>query len=322
MLTRLAAILTALALMLPVTAPAVEPVPSKPTITKTFAVADLVIPIPDVGDDPGPISVRGQHAAVTDGADKLMKLVTCLIRPNSWAAMGGQGTVEFFSTGHVLVVKNSAEVVTEVADLLQAMRRLQDVSVVTEVRLVTVPAGFCKRVGVNRDGGAGLTEREVKRVPGSRAVGPRSKRHAIAEGNDLRQPDRDHPRRRTAHVRHERRGGQGEGAAGSRPEAEVGRSRRHAHAVRPRLGRPEVHQPPGESVADIRGRGCGTGPRHLDDPAGLRGRIAAVNRFPSRSSSKRPNFRTQSIVKTVVVPDGGTVVLGGWNETTRSAPCR
>ena len=289
MRTRLAAVLTTLALMFPVTAPAAEPVPSKPTITKTFAVADLVIPIPDFGDDPGPINVRGQHAAVTDGADKLMKLVTCLIRPNSWAAMGGPGTVEFFSTGHVLVVKNSAEVVTEVADLLQAMRRLQDVSVVTEVRLVTVPAGFCKRVGVNRDGGAGLTEREVKLF----LEAAQSDR----EANVMQFPKVTTFDNQTATIRD----GEQRMFATS---VEVVKVKGQTVLVPKQksvdlgdtltlCGRVSVDRKFVNLQANlsrtIRGRGCGNGPRHLDGPAASSRADRAASRSPSRSSSKRPN---------------------------------
>jgi Flp pilus assembly secretin CpaC len=70
--------------------------------------------------------------------DVLIKLIQNSIAPPSWAAMGGHGTVEYMPIGHALVVCQTADVHEQVAELLDALRRLQDVQVVMEVRVLTV----------------------------------------------------------------------------------------------------------------------------------------------------------------------------------------
>ena len=76
--------------------------------------------------------------------------------------MGGAGKAEFFDIGSVLVVTNTPDVIAEVADLLEALRRLQDTSFSTEVRLLKFPAGFCEQIGLKRDANLCLTELELR----------------------------------------------------------------------------------------------------------------------------------------------------------------
>jgi hypothetical protein len=71
-----------------------------------------------------------------------MKLVKGMVRPYTWDELGGTGTLSFYEIGGALVVKNSPEVVAEVRDLLDSLRRLQEKSIAVECRLLSVPAGF------------------------------------------------------------------------------------------------------------------------------------------------------------------------------------
>jgi general secretion pathway protein D len=75
-----------------------------------------------------------------------MELIRDTVAPSSWAEAGGSGTMEFFPLGLALVVYNSPAVQEEVAQLLAALRRLQDVEVAVEMRLVTVPDSFFERI--------------------------------------------------------------------------------------------------------------------------------------------------------------------------------
>jgi hypothetical protein len=115
---------------------AAEP-PKPPTITKVFSVADLVIPIPDR------VQVGGRSApepAEPLLAEPLIALITEKVRPRSWDQAGGCGRIEFSENGYTLSVTNTPDAVAEVADLIEALRRLQDVSVAFGVRVLTVPA--------------------------------------------------------------------------------------------------------------------------------------------------------------------------------------
>ncbi len=138
--------------------PAAEPTPPKPLVTKVFSVAELVIPIPDFAL---PAQEPARNApTLADNAEKLVKMVTSLVRPSSWDIRGGAGKAEFFDIGCTLVVTNTAEVVEEVAKLLESLSQLQDTSIVTEVRVLKMPAWACEKLGLKtRD--VALTEQEL-----------------------------------------------------------------------------------------------------------------------------------------------------------------
>lgn len=89
-------------------------------------------------------------------ADGLVKAITSTVRPATWQGAGGSGQIAFHPVGHCLVVHNTPEVVAEIETLLATMRKAQDQNVVVECRLVSVPAGFAERVGI--DFAAGKTE--------------------------------------------------------------------------------------------------------------------------------------------------------------------
>ncbi len=91
-------------------------------------------------------------ANVVDGNTKheqLIKLITSMVRPYSWDGHGGNGKVEFFDIGSALVVNQTADVITEVQDLLEALRRLQDLAIAVEIRIVSLSESFFERMGVD-----------------------------------------------------------------------------------------------------------------------------------------------------------------------------
>jgi type II secretory pathway component GspD/PulD (secretin) len=81
--------------------------------------------------------------------DVLIKLITNSVEPQSWASMGGRGTIEFFPLGMALVINQTPDIQEQVAELLQALRRLQDQEVAIEVRFITVAESFYERIGLN-----------------------------------------------------------------------------------------------------------------------------------------------------------------------------
>ncbi len=81
--------------------------------------------------------------------EQLMKLVTGMVRPFSWDGQGGPGRIEYFNIGMALVVNQTADVIREVQDLLEALRRLQDLAVAVEVRIISLSETWFERMGVD-----------------------------------------------------------------------------------------------------------------------------------------------------------------------------
>lgn len=93
-----------------------------------------------------PVAMSPQRAQY---ADQLKKLITGMIRPHAWQTLGGPGNLEYYDIGGALVVNQTADVIREVADLLESLRRLQDLSVAVEIRVISLSEAFFERVGVD-----------------------------------------------------------------------------------------------------------------------------------------------------------------------------
>jgi general secretion pathway protein D len=81
----------------------------------------------------------------------LIDLITQTVQPTTWDAQGGPGAVRPFDTNLSLVVSQTQEVHEEIADLLEQLRRLQDLQVTIEVRFITLADTFFERIGVDFD---------------------------------------------------------------------------------------------------------------------------------------------------------------------------
>jgi type II secretory pathway component GspD/PulD (secretin) len=81
--------------------------------------------------------------------DLLIKLITDCVAPQSWADVGGAGSIQYMPIGLALVVNQTPDVQEQVADLLEALRRLQDLEVAVEVRMITLAETFFERVGLD-----------------------------------------------------------------------------------------------------------------------------------------------------------------------------
>jgi type II secretory pathway component GspD/PulD (secretin) len=81
----------------------------------------------------------------------LMRLIRSTIAPDSWSDVGGKGTIQYFPLGMALVVNQTQDIQEQIVDLLQALRRLQDLEVAIELRLVSVSEAFFEYMGVNFD---------------------------------------------------------------------------------------------------------------------------------------------------------------------------
>ncbi len=81
--------------------------------------------------------------------EMLIKLITNTIAPRSWGEQGGPGTIEYFPLTMSLVINQTPDIQDQVADLLAALRRLQDQEVAVEVKFISIAEDFFERIGVN-----------------------------------------------------------------------------------------------------------------------------------------------------------------------------
>ena len=80
---------------------------------------------------------------------KLKGLVAGMVRPYAWQEQGGAGSLSYYDLSGALVVNQTADIIREVEDLLEALRRLQETSISVEIRVVSLSEAFFERVGVD-----------------------------------------------------------------------------------------------------------------------------------------------------------------------------
>jgi general secretion pathway protein D len=83
--------------------------------------------------------------------DSLIDLITSTVHPSTWDSVGGPGTITRFEGNLSIVVSQTQDVHEEVADLLEQLRRLQDLQVTIECRFITLNDNFFERIGVDFD---------------------------------------------------------------------------------------------------------------------------------------------------------------------------
>ncbi|MCA9269721.1 MAG: hypothetical protein KDA41_14675, partial [Planctomycetales bacterium] len=99
-----------------------------------------------IGFGPGGVSGGSQP-----DFDSLIDLLTATVEPTSWDEVGGPGSIVGFETNLSLVISQTQEVHDEIVDLLEQLRRLQDLQVTIEVRFITLSDNFFERIGVDFD---------------------------------------------------------------------------------------------------------------------------------------------------------------------------
>lgn len=83
--------------------------------------------------------------------DSLIQMITSTVAPPSWDEVGGAGTIQPWRNQFSLVVSQTQEVHEELVELLEQLRRLQDLQVTIEVRFITLNDNFFERIGVDFD---------------------------------------------------------------------------------------------------------------------------------------------------------------------------
>lgn len=101
---------------------------------------------PPTGNGPG-----GLGGATQADFDALIDLITSTIKPTSWDTVGGPGSIAQFETNLSLVVSQTQDVHDDIVDLLEQLRKLQDLQVTIEVRFITLNDQFFERIGIDFD---------------------------------------------------------------------------------------------------------------------------------------------------------------------------
>jgi general secretion pathway protein D len=83
--------------------------------------------------------------------DSLMTLIQQTIDPDSWEALGGVGTMAPYPQNLSLVISTTSDVHDQIVDLLESLRRLQNLQITIEVRFITLADTFFEQIGIDFD---------------------------------------------------------------------------------------------------------------------------------------------------------------------------
>jgi general secretion pathway protein D len=94
----------------------------------------------------------GLGGAANADFDSLIDLIISTVDHDSWMENGtGEGEIQPFPTNLSLVISQTQRVHEQIADLLEQLRRLQDLQVTIEVRFIRLTDSFFERIGVDFD---------------------------------------------------------------------------------------------------------------------------------------------------------------------------
>jgi beta-lactamase regulating signal transducer with metallopeptidase domain len=107
-------------------------------------------------------------AEVSVDFDPLTELITATVAPETWEDMGGWGSIKPFPGNLSLVVSQTQEVHDQIADLLEQLRRAQNVQILLETEVVCAQEGVLQRLGYHFVSGdyAPLTPDQTRRLRG------------------------------------------------------------------------------------------------------------------------------------------------------------
>ncbi len=114
--------------------------------------------LPNGGFNPSLNSLSGEPVralngpnATNHGFSALTELITTTVSPETWQEVSGAGSINNHESTMSLVVRQTQAVHQEIADLLDQLRRLQDLQVTIEVRFITVSDQFFEQIGIDFD---------------------------------------------------------------------------------------------------------------------------------------------------------------------------
>jgi general secretion pathway protein D len=122
-----------------------------PAVLASVGASEGGIPTGSTAVPQGAAGPGGIGGGVEPDFDSLIELITSTIQPTSWTDVGGTGAIQEFESNLTLVISQTQDVHEEIADLLEQLRRLQDLQVTIEVRFITLSEQFFERIGVDFD---------------------------------------------------------------------------------------------------------------------------------------------------------------------------
>ena len=112
-----------------------------------FGTAGPASPTVPISSGPG-----GLGGAANADFDSLIDLIVSTVEHDSWMENGtGEGEIQPFPTNLSLVISQTQRVHEQIADLLEQLRRLQDLQVTIEVRFIRLTDRFFERIGIDFD---------------------------------------------------------------------------------------------------------------------------------------------------------------------------
>ncbi len=79
----------------------------------------------------------------------LIDLIQTTVVPDTWEALGGPSTMAPYPQNLSLVISTTSDVHDQIADLLESLRRLQNLQITIEVRFITLSDTFAEQIGVD-----------------------------------------------------------------------------------------------------------------------------------------------------------------------------
>jgi hypothetical protein len=133
--------------------PAEKPAKTDKMVRVTYPIADLIVPIEDhTAFSERKPEKEGREVTKDNLAAALMKRITDSVAKETWHSAGGKASIQYFPMGLALVVHQREDVQQEIARLLADLRRLADVQVSMEVRLIhQVSAATAKQIRARMD---------------------------------------------------------------------------------------------------------------------------------------------------------------------------
>jgi general secretion pathway protein D len=122
-----------------------------PSMLAQVSTGPHAMPVPGPKNQPVGAGPGGLGGGAQADFDSLIDLIKSTVKPTTWDDVGGPGSIAPFETNLSIVISQTQEVHEEIADLLEQLRRLQDLQVTIEVRFITLSDNFFERIGVSFD---------------------------------------------------------------------------------------------------------------------------------------------------------------------------
>jgi general secretion pathway protein D len=128
----------------------------QPSSATDQILAQQFNPAPSGGMSPSTVPIGSGPGGMGAGAnadfDSLIDLIVSTVETGTWAENGGgEAEIRPFPTNLSLVISQTQDVHRQIADLLEQLRRLQDLQVTIEVRFIRLNDSFFERIGIDFD---------------------------------------------------------------------------------------------------------------------------------------------------------------------------